>query len=73
MQSERVARALRGIDAAFRSAESAESAESAVPGSSVWLSVPGESGSGEPGAAVVVAAVAGPGGAAVEVPAGTGA
>ncbi|MFF7592816.1 hypothetical protein ACFZCK_35605 [Kitasatospora purpeofusca] len=70
MQSERVARALRGIDAAFRSAESAEStvSESTVPESSVSLSAPGESGS-----AVVVAADAGPGGAAVEVPAGTGA
>ncbi|SDT76676.1 hypothetical protein SAMN05216371_5241 [Streptomyces sp. TLI_053] len=69
MQSERVARALRGIDAAFRSAESESESAVSAAGESV----------GEPaGPAVVVAAVAGPGaagaeGAAVEVPAGTGA
>ncbi|WP_328956851.1 hypothetical protein [Kitasatospora purpeofusca] len=72
MQSERVARALRGIDAAFRSAE----AESSVAASSVAASAVAASAVGESGvaaSAVVVEAVAGPGDAAVEVSAGSGA
>lgn len=66
MQSERVARALRGIDAAFRSAESESESESAV-------GVLGMGESGVAASAVIVEAVAGPEGAVVEVSAGTGA
>ncbi|MFD7416284.1 hypothetical protein [Kitasatospora purpeofusca] len=61
MQSERVARALRGIDAEFRAAEA--EAEAAGKAGAVAGAEAG----------VVVAAFAGAEGAAVEVPAGTGA
>ncbi|MDY0816650.1 hypothetical protein [Kitasatospora purpeofusca] len=70
MQSERVARALRGIDAAFRSAEAEAGADPAVGAS---LGASAVAAPGVAASAVVRGAVAEPGATAVEVSAATGA